>query len=115
MVWGLALRCVIKRVVKNDCSRAGRLAESRIQPLPALVQTLAGGPQQLGSAGQVPIGVGNVRVPEVSRQDGQTSLGVLAVAIPAQQRLDRKSVPKIVQARAAAGLHTTQPNLPGQD
>ena len=53
-------------------------------------------------------------VPEVGRQDGQTSLGILTVAIPAQQRLDRKSVSKIVQARSAAVVHTTQPNLPGQ-
>jgi len=55
-----------------------------------------------------------VRVAEVGRQDWQTSLRVLAVAVPAQQRLDRKSVAKIVQARSAAVVLTTQPNLPGQ-
>jgi hypothetical protein len=41
-------------------------------------------------------------------------LGIFAVAIPAQQSLDRKSVPKIVQARATAGIHRTQSNLSGQ-
>ena len=55
-----------------------------------------------------------MRVAEVGRQDWQTSLRVLAVAVPAQQRLDRESVPKIVQARSAAVVLTTQPNLPGQ-
>ena len=53
-------------------------------------------------------------VPEIGRQDGQSSFGVLTVAVPAQQRLDRKSVAKIVQARPAAVVYATQPNLPGQ-
>jgi hypothetical protein len=54
-------------------------------------------------------------MPEISRQDGQAPLGVFTVAIPAQQSLDRKSVTKIVQARATAGTHRTQSNLSGQD
>ncbi len=35
------------------------------------------------------------------------------VAIPAQHSLDRKSVSKIVQARATAGIYSTQSNLSG--
>ena len=54
-------------------------------------------------------------MPEVGRQDGQAPLGIFAVAIPAQQSLDRKSVTKIVQARATTGIHSTQSNLSGQD
>jgi len=46
---------------------------------------------------------------------GKRRLGSFAVAIPAQQSLDRKSVTKIVQARASAGIHSTQSNLSGQD
>ena len=53
-------------------------------------------------------------MPEIGRQDGQAPLRVFAVAIPAQQSLDRKSVTKIVQARAAAGIHSSQSNLSGQ-
>ena len=53
-------------------------------------------------------------MPEIGGQDGQAPLGIFAVAIPAQQSLDRKSVTKIVQARATAGVHSTQSNLSGQ-
>src|SRR5689334_15403349 len=53
-------------------------------------------------------------MPEIGGQDGQTSLGVLTTAIPAQQRLDGKTVSKVVQTRAAAGIHSTQPNLSRQ-
>src|ERR1019366_3309549 len=113
MVWGLTFRCVIKRVVKNDCSKAGRLAGSRIQALPSFLQPLGGCAQQFGSAGQIPIGVGNMGMPEIGGQEGQAPLRVFAVAIPAQQSLDRKSVTKIVQARATAGIHSTQSNLSG--
>src|SRR5258708_38872146 len=114
MVWGLTFRCVIKRVVKNDCNKAGRLAGSRIQGLPSFFQLLAGRSQQFGSAGRVPIGVSNVGMPEIGGQDRQASFGVFAVAIPAQQRLDRKTVAKVVQSRATAGIHSTQSNLSGQ-
>ena len=76
---------------------------------------LAGRPQQFGSAGQIPIGVGNVGMPEVGGQDWQAPFWVLAVAVPAQQGLDRKSVSKIVQAWATPGVHSTQSDLSGQD
>jgi hypothetical protein len=52
---------------------------------------------------------------EIGGQDWQTPLGILTVAIPAQQSLDRKSMPKIVQARATTGTHRTQSNLSGED
>jgi hypothetical protein len=54
-------------------------------------------------------------MPEIGRQDGQAPLGVFPVAIPAQQSLNRKSVTKIVQARATAGLDRAQPSLAGQN
>ena len=53
-------------------------------------------------------------VPKVGRQNRQAPLGVFAVSISAQQSLESKSVAKIVQARSAAVVLTTQPNLPGQ-
>src|ERR1035441_8742476 len=114
MVCGLTFRWVIKRVVKNHCNKAGRSAGSRIQALPSFLQPLGGCPQQFRSAGQIPIGVGNVSMSEIGGQDGQAPLGVLAIAIPAQQSFNRKSVTKIVQARAPAGTCSTQPNLSGQ-
>src|SRR5450759_4044724 len=86
-----------------------------MQGIPSFLQPLGGCSQQFGSAGQIPIGVGNMGMPEIGGQDGQTPLGILTVAIPEQQRLDRKSVSKIVQARATAGIHSTQSNLSGQD
>src|ERR1035441_5802912 len=97
MVGGLTFRCVIKRVVKNDCNKAGRLAGSRMQTLPSFFQPLAGGSQQFGSAGQIPIGAGNIGMPEIGGQDGQAPLGIFAVAIPAQQSLDRKTMPKVTE------------------
>ena len=54
-------------------------------------------------------------MPKIGRQDRQAPLGVFAVAIPTQQSLDRKSVSKIVQARATADIHRTQSNLSGQE
>src|ERR1039457_1944970 len=51
----------------------------------------------------------------IGGQDWQTPLGVLTVAIPRQQSLDHKSMPKIVQARATTGTHRTQSNLSGED
>jgi hypothetical protein len=54
-------------------------------------------------------------MPEISGQDWQAPLGIFAVAIPAQQSLDRKSVAKVVQTRATAGIHSTQSDLSGQD
>ncbi len=53
-------------------------------------------------------------VPEIGGQDGQAPSGILTIAIPAQQSLHSKSVSKIVQARAPAGIDGTQSNLPGQ-
>src|SRR5262249_50846732 len=53
-------------------------------------------------------------MPEIGGQDWQAPLGILTIAIPAQQSLDRKSVAKIVQARATTGIHRPQSNLSGQ-
>src|SRR5215467_13438737 len=108
MVWGLTFRCAIKWVVKKDCSKPARLAGSLIQALPSFLQPLGSRTQQFRSAGQIPIRVGNVSMPQIGGQDRQAPLGIFAVAIPAQQSPDRKSVTKIVQAWAAAGIRTTQ-------
>src|ERR1700692_903746 len=101
--------------MKNDCNKEGRLAGSRIQALPSFFQPLAGRPQQFRSSGQIPIGVGNVGMPEIGGQDGQAPLWVFTVAIPAQQSLDCKTVSKVVQAWAAAGIYSTQSNLSRQN
>jgi len=37
-------------------------------------------------------------MPEIGRQDGQAPLGIFALAIPAQQSLDRKSVTEMPNA-----------------
>src|SRR5215471_10306544 len=115
IVCGLAFRWDIRRVVKKACSKAGKSLTSGIQALPSLFQPFSGCSQQFRRARQIPIGVGDVCVPEIGGQDRQTPFGVLAFSVPAQQDLDRETVPKIMQARAATGSERTQSNLPGED
>jgi hypothetical protein len=96
----------MRRVVKKDCNKAGKLASS-MEALPSLFQTLSGRSQQFRRAGQVPIGIGDVYVPEIGGQDRQTPLGIFTVSIPAKQSLNCKSVTKIMQAWAAADPRST--------
>ncbi len=52
---------------------------------------------------------------QISGQDGKTPLGVVATAIPAQQRLNRKTVTKVMQAGPSARIRAAQSNLPRED
>ena len=51
---------------------------------------------------------------EVRRQCGQMALYVDTPPIPLQQCLDRKSVPKIVEARSLTVVRASDPNLARQ-
>lgn len=51
---------------------------------------------------------------QIGRQHRQPSLDILARAVPAQQRLDREAVPKVVQARTVAGGRAAQSDLARQ-
>jgi hypothetical protein len=55
--------------------------------VPSFLQSLGGRPQQFGSAGQIPIGVGNVGMPEIGRQDWQAPLGILTIPIPGSHHM----------------------------
>src|SRR5450631_185535 len=92
IVCGLALRWVMRRVVKKDCNKAGKSAASDIQALPPLFQSLAGRSQQFRRSGQIPIRVGDVRVPEIGGQDRQPTFGVFAIPVPIEQCLNCKTV-----------------------
>src|SRR5215469_16705777 len=106
MVCGLTFRWAMRRGGKKDCNKAGKLASS-IEALPSLLQTLSGRSQQFRRACQIPIGIGDVYVPEIGRQDRQAPLGVFTVSIPAKQSLNCESVTKIVQAWAATAPRAT--------
>src|SRR3990172_4266906 len=53
-------------------------------------------------------------MPEIRRQNGQAAFDVLTGPVPLDQRLDGKSVSKIVQTRAVAVRSPTQPDLAGE-
>ena len=98
MVCGLARRWVISRSVKNACSSGARLVIEAPASLSARLGR-GGVGHELGGRGQIPVGVGRVGVPEVGRQHRHPRRDVEAVAIPAQQRVDRERVPQVVDAR----------------
>jgi hypothetical protein len=81
---------------------------------PASLQTLNGQPHQLWTGRQIPIRIGYVDVPEIGGKNGKTSLDIFATAIPLNQRLHSKSMPKIVQARSLASGFATQTCLSRQ-
>ena len=70
--------------------------------------------EQLGRAGQVPVRGGRGDVPEVGRQGGQAGLHVLAVAVPAEQGLDREGVTQAVDGRAGPRSALADPCLAEQ-
>lgn len=55
-----------------------------------------------------------MNMPEVRSQNRQAAFDVLTGPVPLDQRLDGKSVSKIVQTRAMAVRSATQPDLAGQ-
>ena len=52
---------------------------------------------------------------QIGGQDRQTPLRIVTTAIPAQQRLNCKTVTKVMQAGPPARIRTAQSNLPGED
>src|SRR5262249_15807362 len=69
---------------------------------------------QLWDSGEIPIGITDMNLPKVSRQDGQTRVNLEARAVPMQQGLNGEAMAKIVQARPMACRRATQSNLPRQ-
>src|SRR5215472_7412351 len=65
IVCALALRWVSRRIVKNDSSKDGKLTGSRMQVLPSLFQPLGSSAEQFRRAGQVPIRVRYMGMPQI--------------------------------------------------
>lgn len=71
--------------------------------------------QQFWVGAEIPVGITDTNMPEVSRQDRQTRLNLVPATIPVQQCLHGKAVPEVVQTRSMARRWTAQPDLPRQD
>ena len=63
---------------------------------------------------QIPVGVGELGVPEIGGQRRQAALRVRAGAVAPTQDLDRHRMSQVVQARPAGGRDITQAKPPGQ-
>jgi hypothetical protein len=70
--------------------------------------------QQFWVGAEIPVGITDTNMPEVSRQDRQTRLNLVPATIPVQQCLHGKAVPEVVQTRSMARRWTAQPDLPRQ-
>jgi hypothetical protein len=53
-------------------------------------------------------------MPKVSGQNWQPTFGIITGSVPTQQRLNGKTMPKIMEAGAMTRIHRTQSDLPGQ-
>ncbi len=101
-VRGLTRRWVINRSVKKLCI----VAAINVTTAPLRVAVVGVGrgeggelagseSEQLGGGGQIPVGGSRVAVTEIGRQRRETGLDVLAVAIPADQRVHGERVAQI--------------------
>src|SRR6516165_11704510 len=66
--------------------------------------------QQLRVGGEIPIRIGDVRMAEIRREGRHLAFDLAAGTRPAQQRLGRKAVSQVVQARSTAHLWCAQPH-----
>jgi hypothetical protein len=78
---------------------------------PPSFKTVAGCRHQLGRAAQIPIGAGYAGVAKISREHGQQAIDLLAVAIPAQECLNREAMSQIMKTRSVPILWPTQSDL----
>ena len=65
------------------------------------LESLLGQAHEFRAGAEVPVGVANFGMAQIGRQHRQPSLDVLSVPIPLPEGLQCKSMPKIVQVRAA--------------
>src|SRR5215471_6573635 len=80
--------------------------------LPPSLQALRRGVQQFRAGGKVPICMLDVDMAQVGAESRQKCFDVLATPIPATQRLDRKSMPKVVQTWSVMVAWLAQSDLP---
>ena len=67
--------------------------------------------EQFGGAGQIPVGVAGLAVPEPGGQQRQDRGGIAAAGVGVEHGGDRKGVPQIVRPRAARTRSHWQPSL----
>jgi len=70
--------------------------------LPTSVEPLDSQVHELGIFREVPVGIFYRHMTEVSREHGETSLNILACAIPINERANCESVPEIMQSRSGS-------------
>ena len=78
------------------------------------LEAVGGGSQEFGGAGQVPVRVTGLGMPEPGRQDRQDRGRVGAGVVGVQHRGDRERMSKIMQAGSAEGGCRGQAGLVGQ-
>jgi hypothetical protein len=76
-----------------------------------LFKTKRGQSQEFRDGRYIPVGAGDTGMPKIGAQFGKVLLDVDSGAIPSDERLDGKSVPKVVQPRASARIRAAQSYL----
>src|SRR6516225_1276765 len=119
MVSGLAFRCLSKYSQKYRSRSEGKsvfcvcdLVEFMMGLLVATekaLKALAYGVHQFRDCGHVPVGIGDLDVPEVGRQRRHHDVNIDAVSMPREETATDEGVPHIVKARQpAARPHPAQ-------
>src|SRR6266436_3330796 len=70
--------------------------------------------QQFRRRREVPVGVGDMGVSEISRERGQTSLDIDTAAMPMEECADSQAMTKIMQTRAPRVARAAQADLAKQ-
>src|SRR5260370_15772770 len=91
--------------------RGGVSGPSRRVGSPPPAQRVA---QQFRRRRQVPVGVGDMGVSEISRERGQMSLDIDTAAMPMEECADSQAMTKIMQTRASRVARAAQADLARQ-
>ncbi len=75
-----------------------------------MFQPFGGQSHQLRMNGQIPVGIGDMRMAKKRRQHRQAPFDIFMGAIPLNQRVDGKSMAEIVNPRTGAGSWSPQAN-----
>src|SRR5690348_678074 len=67
--------------------------------------------QQFRRRREIPVGVRDMRMPEIGRERGQVSLDIDTAAVPAEERGDRQAMAKIMQTGSARLAGAAQADL----
>src|SRR5215831_1215807 len=124
MVSGLAFRCFIRYSEKYRSTRDGRSAVCAIALLDMLLllsssinkafESFAYRVHEVRNRGHIPIGIGNLDVPQIGRQRRQRHLDIDTVPVPCQKAAANKAVAQIVKARKLKALFFDPAQLTAQ-